>query len=372
MRRLATVWLYRGGAYTDLTATSTTGMSLSLQDGDKLYFGHDDWLSGVLFFLSQPLPDTATPVYSIEAWTGDDWARLEQERSFEALRFDYRWSTAWRFQGHGALYWGDVPNPHHPSIADSSFPEATAPPAMVTRYWYRLLVQSAGGSVTVDKVYALPYNTYTNVVEVARFLSLPPFTDTSSPDADTMRRFIRAQEDWLDNYCRMSWRMRSMFAEAADFNPYGIRPRRQPVQAVTRLGLWNGTAFDVLEQGRGGGGQYFLDRERGMIYFTLPSFRLRYYSFLLSRYLRQPASVVFDYIYGDDFDVSPQREDVRFIVNRMVGYELVVSSDETGIFSSGLEVLSKREKAEEWRTSAMERAEFLRRIYATGLGAAIF
>jgi len=367
MKRPDVFWLYRGGTLQDVRPL----LPLTLQAGDELYIGHSDWLSGLFFVLETGNGPNDHSQYTVETYLVDEWAELIPEKFFENQQASYIWDTAWNWQGKGVLYWGDIPSGHSPAMSSSSFPVPGAtPPSIYTGYWYRIKIANPGATVVISDLFLVLYNTYTTVGEVARFLGLPPFHELSIPHVDTIRRTIRAQEDWIDNYCRRTWRFRSRFAETADFNPYGIKPRYQPLYLVTRLGLWNGTAFEVLEYGRGK--QYFMDKDRGMIYFTLPSFRLRYYSFLLSRYLRQPASIVFDYVYGDDFDVSPQREDVRFIANRLVGYELVVNNDETGIFTSGLEVMTKREKAEAWLSSATDRADTLRMVYATGLGAGLF
>jgi hypothetical protein len=366
MQRPDIVWLHRAGTLQPVSFPA------SLQNGDVLYVGHREWLSGLFFVLESDVSPSTRTSYTVECYLVDEWAEVLPERFFENQQVGYIWDIAWNWQGTGVLYWGDVPPGHSPNQSSSSFPvPGQSPPSSYHGYWYRIAISDlSGAGVSVQDVYVVLYNTYTSVHEVSRFLGLPGFHELTVPHIDAIRRTIRAQEDWLDNYCRRTWRFRSRFAETADFNPYGIKPRFQPLYLVTRLGLWNGTAFEILEYGRGK--QYFLDKDRGMIYFTLPSFRLRYYSFLLSRYLRQPASIVFDYVYGEDFDVSPQREDVRFIINRLVGHELVVNNDETGIFTSGLEVLTKREKAEAWLTSATERADTLRQVYATGLGAGLF
>lgn len=367
MRTLDNCWLFRGGAYTDLTTNAPTGLAQTIQAGDKLYFGQRDWLAGLLFFVNAP---ASVMTYTIEVYDGEAWERLLPEKSYENLRSGFVWDTAWQFQSDGALFWGRIPYHLAQEKASSTFPEAHAPPSTDTRYWFRITF-TAVSSLILSRVHPLLYNTYASVKDVGNFLSLPNyFTDTSSPSADVVRQSIRDQEDWLDNYCRRSWRTRYKVGETHGFNPYGIRPKNQPPMEVTRVALWNGSALDVMTSGRGD--QYFLDREVGMVYFTLPSFRLRYYSFLLSRYLRQPGSLIIDYLYGDDFETSKNAADVQFIIQRLVGADLVRNNDETGMFSSGLEVLSKSEKVAEWQKTAEDRADNLRWPVMSGLGAATF
>ncbi|KKL13830.1 hypothetical protein LCGC14_2521860, partial [marine sediment metagenome] len=61
-------------------------------------------------------------------------------------------------------------------------------------------------------------------------------------------------------------------------------------------------------------------------------------------------------------------ENVSWIIKRLVGTDLVRTNDETGIFRSGLEILSKGEKLQSWREEAIERADTMRAVYMTGLG----
>ncbi|KKK90097.1 hypothetical protein LCGC14_2726490, partial [marine sediment metagenome] len=86
------------------------------------------------------------------------------------------------------------------------------------------------------------------------------------------------------------------------------------------------------------------------------------------RYIRSPSSIVLDYIWGADFETHEDAENVSWIIKRLVGADLVRTNDETGIFRSGLEILSKGEKLQSWREEAMERADSLRSVYMTGLG----
>jgi hypothetical protein len=355
------VWLYRAGAYTNLSATAFTGAALTLTASDKLYFGADDWLSGILFFMTTP---GSISDYVVEVYDGEAWKTILAQNIFENQQTASEWIRGWEFQSDGMLYWGK--SQHRPELTRSSatFPEATTPPATETRFWYRIRIVTGGPKV--NKVFPIMYNVYTTPSDVAEFLGVPEFDDTTSPSIDFIRKTIRDQEDFIDSYARKSWRMRYSMAETSNFNPYGIRPRHQPPLFVTRLGLWNGSGFEVLEYGRGE--NYYLDVHVGMIYLTLPSWRLRFSSWLLSRYIRQPGSLVYDYLWGTDFETDDQAEEVAGIAKRLVGADLVRNNDETGIFRGGLDVMSKSEKVQSWKEEAMERLESLRSVYMTGLG----
>ncbi len=361
MRAFDQVWLYKAAAWTDKTVTAFTGMALTIAANDVLYFAATEWLAGFLFM--NPSGSEVTDYYA-EVWNGDEWVRLQPEHSFQSQAADYTWDTAWSFQNTGTLFWGkSTISPRHQK-SSNRWPETGTAPAAVNRFWYRITFPT-GGTV-LDTVWPLMYNTYASPEEVAEFFGVADFNAISQPNLDYIRRSIRDAEDWLDNYTRKSWRIRSTVEEGADFNPYGFRPRHQPLMMVTRLGLWNGSSFDVLNYGRGE--DYWTDVGKGMVFMTLPSFRMRNYGWLLSRYIRQPSSIILDYLWGADFETHEDAENVSWIIKRLVGADMVNTSEETGIFRSGLDILSKGEKMAAWQEQAQERADTLRAIYATGLG----
>ncbi len=361
MKTFDRVWLFRGGAYTDWTATAFTGLSATIEDGDIVYFAADDWLAGILFL---GVGGSAVTDFLPALYNGDEWVPIQGERALVNVAAGFTWDRAYSFQGAGALTWGKTREVPMPTMSSTTWPETATPPATVTRNWYRITFTTGG--TTLDTVFPLMYNTYTTPREMAEFLGLADFDDIGQPNLNYIRRSIRDQEDWLDHYTRKSWRIRSTMDEGADFNPYGFRPRNQPVIMVTRLGLWNGSTYDILGYGRGE--DFWLEPDKGMVFLTLPSFRMRYYSWLLSRYIRQPSSITLDYIWGADFETDDDAENVSGIVKRLVGADMVRTNDETGIFRSGLEILSKGEKLNSWREEAMERADTLRSIYMVGLG----
>lgn len=361
MQTFDQVWLYRSGAYTDLTATAFTGMAETIVANDIIYFAADDWLAGMLF-----LGVTGSPItdYVTALWDGDEWVTLQEERRLINAASSASYDRAYRFQGAGVLTWGKTRKVPMATRASNTWPESGTAPAQVTRNWYRITFPTIGP--TLDTVFPVAYNTYATPREMSEFLGLEDFDDISQPNLDYMRKAIRNQEDWLDHYTRKSWRMRSVVDEGANFNPYGFLPKHQPALMVTRLGLWNGSAYDILTEGRGE--DYWLDPETGMVFLTLPSFRMRYYSWLLSRYIRSPNSITLDYIYGADFETHEDAENVAWIIKRLVGADMVRTNDETGVFRSGLDILTKGEKLNSWREEALERADTLRRVYMSGLG----
>lgn len=370
MKLFDAVWLFSGSTYTDKTATAHSGMALTVTQGDKLYLAFGDWLAGALFYITTA---ATTCDYTVEVYNGEDWKTVVPEFAYEALAVSpgYSWQQAYDFDGHGVAYWGKNPDVWRIAASATDWPETGAPPTVgVKKYWVRITFGTLTGTLVLDKVFPLPYNTYASANHVAQFMGWRGFSDASTPEAAIVKHAIRDQEDWLDDYCRKSWRIRASFNETYDFNPYGIRLYNQPPILVTSVGLWQGSHFEIMSQGRAGApsGEYWLNPRNGMLYFNLPSFRLRYYSWLLSRYIRQPGSVLVNYLYGTDFETHKQAGTVTGITLRLVGADLVRNADDTGLTSSGLDVLSKADKVDEWQEVAESRAENLRGLGMTGLG----
>ena len=184
------VWLYQGSAWTDKTALAFTGMALTLQANDKLYFAADGWLAGFLFM--SPTGAEVTD-YTIEVWSGDAWITLLPERSFQSQASDYTWDTAWAFQNTGTLFWGKSPVEPMEQKSSNNWPETGTAPQATNRFWYRITFPT-GGTV-LDTVYPLMYNTYTTAEEMAEFLGLEDFDEISQPNLNYIRKSIRDAED---------------------------------------------------------------------------------------------------------------------------------------------------------------------------------
>lgn len=361
MRRFDAVWGYSGSAYTDYTATAGRGgAACSLQGSDKLYIGHEDWLSGALILLTTPASDVT---YVVEQWDGEEWKELPTLESYENLQVGYDiLEQAFDWTGNGVLEWGRSPfRWFERAGASNSWPENTGTvPDTTARFWVRIRLTS-GGPVVVDRVLPLLYNTYATYSDLASFMGLPEFDELNQPTASEIRKQIRRQEDLLDQHTRRAWRPRYVRNETHNFNPYGIKLHRGPVQFLTDIGLWNGTTFETMTVGRGE--DAYLDRTMSMIYPLTPSFRLRYYSFLLSRYMRQPQSFRASYVYGEDFDMVDSAHVAQGIVLRRTAADLVISGDWSRFLTSGLDVLPKPEKVRSWLELADEQADTLRKLY---------
>lgn len=357
MRALDTCWHWSGTAFTDVTTLAAAGgLALDVQGGHTLYMAHEDWISGALYMVTAGASDLK---YTAERWNGESWERLPQQEAYAELTsgFDVLEQAA-DFAGHGVVDWGRAPGRWAVKVPTSAWPEAAVPPDTVGgRYWVRLRFTS-GGPATLDRVLPLLYNTYATYTDLASFMGLPEFDEVHPPTAEAVRRILRRHEDWLDRYTRRSWRPRLVKHETHDFNPYGVGLRRRPVFFVTEVGLWNGASFEVMRVGRGE--DVYLDPQTGMVYPLTPSYRLRYYSFLLSRFMRQKRSFRLSYVYGDDIDVSETGGAASDAVLRRAAADLTISGDWSSYLTSGLDVVPKSQRVEQWQREAEEIADRLR------------
>jgi hypothetical protein len=369
VRRFDAVWKYNGTtpAYTDYsTVAGRGGAGISVQGTDKLYLGHSDWLSGVLVMTTLG----AGVQYVVEQWTGDGWHELPLAESYADLTIGFQIiAPAFDFTNHGVIEWGRSPLPWvleapaanvWPELDGDDDGDGPSVPDATARYWVRIKFLS-GGPVTIDRLLPLLYNTYATYSDLASFMALPEFDELHPPTAASVRQMIRRQEDWLDTYTRRAWRPRYVRNETQNFNPYGIPLNHRPVMFITSMGLWNGTSFEDMPEGRGE--QAYLDRYTSMVYPLTPSFRIRYMSFLLSKYLRQERSFQISYVYGEDFDMSDTGSTAQGIVLRKAAADLVVSGDWSKFMTSGLDTVPKPEKVREWLEQAEAAADTLRMMY---------
>jgi hypothetical protein len=359
MRKFDAIWHHNGTTFVDVTESLGDGSApLALAAGEKLYMGYRDWLSGIYTRISQA---PSNPNIAVDMYDGvtNAWRSLALPEKFNQLALGHSLAPAFGFDKDGVVYWGEAQWQWVLKRAvTANFPEqAGTVPGGLQLYWIRL--RNAGtDAVTFNRLIPLPYNTYAVHQDVARFLGMAEFDDVRDPLASYVRAQIAGAEDWLDNYCRRTWRIRGYWNEHYDFNPYGFVTKHRPIIEVMRLGFWQGSHFQDMTEGRGQ--DWFATPEKGLVRFTLPSFQLRYYSFLLSRYLRQPDSVEIDYVAGSDFDVHDQREEVRQIILRKVGADIVNQQDWARRLVNNPDSVPKAERARKWEEEAYTRADVLR------------
>jgi hypothetical protein len=362
MRRADALWKWDGAALADVTQSLGDGSApATLAQGDALYVGHQDWISGL--YLQVDLAPDGNPQMRVETYDGatGEWKRLPlQERVDQIGQGGHALVPAgFSFKRPGVAYWGTSQWLWTLKVAGAEFPEYGAePPSTPTLYWVRLV---NGGPTSLTIARALPslYNTYASHQEVAQFMGLPEFTEVNDPLQSFVRKRIRANEDWLDVYTRRAWRMRTVYNERATLNPYGMLLRMHPVWFVSRVSVWTGgtTATELFE----GRQRDFYLSDNSMIYFTRIALgRGLPWASISSRYLRLPGSVEMDYVYGEDFDVSEKREQVADIVVKRTAADIVLMQDWTAVLVNNPDAVPKPDKARQYIEQSIERADELR------------
>lgn len=346
MKRFNAIWLYTG-SYSDETRALGEGLvPLTLTANQTLYLGLDDWFSGVLTFIST-VPDPS-PDYILEYFNGDEWKAVPLE---ETLSNQAEGTILQR----GSLYWGIALTKWAQLAFNTTVPEVGTPVTTQPYYWVRLRV--IANSITIDRILPQLFNTYATIEDMASYIGFE-FDEVHAPTIETVRRMLRSSEDWFDTHTRRTFRPRVAYSETHDFNAYGVRLRRYPPWFLISVGVWSGSTLNYFTEGRNK--EFYLDQSTGMLRFNLPAWRTRSTSFLLNRYMRMPASLEVTYAYGEDFDVSQYAGTVREIILMKTGSKLVNQNDWTGIFTSGLDTVPKREKMRAWDIEATRAADELR------------
>lgn len=362
MRRADALWKWDGTSLTDATQALGDGSApTTLAQDDVLYVGYSDWISGL--YLQVDLAPDGEPSMAVETYDGatGSWKRLALQERVDQLGSGHGLApTGFSFRRSGLAYWGVSPWLWTLKVSGSEFPQyGEEPPDHLELYWVRL-VNTGSVSLTLARVLPSLYNTYATHQEVAQFLGLPEFTEINDPLQSFVRKRIRANEDWLDQYTRRAWRMRAVFNERATLNPYGMALKRKPVWFVTRMSVWTGgTTPTELFEGRQR--DFYVSDERSMVYFTRIALgRGLPWASISSRYLRLPDSVEVDYVYGEDFDVSDKREHVADIVIKRTAADVILMQDWTAILVNNPDAVPKPDKAQQYIEQSIERADELR------------
>lgn len=361
MRRADVLWKWDGSALSDVTETLGIGSSpVTLGQDEILYVGHSDWLSGLYLQVDEAPAGEPSMVVETYDGTSGEWKKFALQEKVDQLGSGHALDpVGFSFRRSGLAYWGVSPWLWTFKVSGSEFPEyGSEPPENRELYWVRL--RNVGSvSLTLARVLPSLYNTYATHQEIAQFFGLPEFTEVHDPIQSFVRKRIRANEDWLDQYTRRAWRMRAVFNERATLNPFGMTLRMKPVWFVTRLAIWTGgiTPTELFE----GRQRDFYVSDKSMVYFTRIALgRGLPWASIASRYLRLPDSMEIDYVYGEDFDVSDKREQVADIVIKRTAADLILMQDWTTILVNNPDAVPKPEKAQQYMEQSVDRADELR------------
>ena len=329
MLRFQDIWSFQAPAtYTDLTDNTLTNTDFNFISGatDVFYFGLDSRFTGIYCDLTTNGSYTGL---SYEYYDGDAWRKLAliDNYSFNISKY-VRWvmPSSW--------------------VKDTFIedPASLLPSTdVVERYWVRIKCTAVATIAVINKIRAIPYVEYSSPSKVFQLLQFKKdFTYNSTPLENAVEDFIRRAEDRIDYLTYKSWKFNVRINELIGYNRYGIFPRRRDILKMYSVSLWNGNIFDQLVEGRNN--DYFVDYERGMIYFTrmflLPAaygMVGRYFLFGMGEFAY---AVQLDYAYGRDSETSPEFHIVENIATKMAAVDVLRHHDYSSMIVSGTDKVS--------------------------------
>jgi len=249
-----------------------------------------------------------------------------------------------------------------PSSGNGSAPASV--PDSNNGFWIRIRLSDGGSQTTaavISKLRVFPYAAYTTPERVASFLQLPVeqrFDYNTVPNIFELEELIRVAESTIDQYVHKSWRF-NYTQDFLDFNTFGIPViHHHDLQTVYEAAIWNGTAFDILTEGRTN--DYFIDYQTGTMIFT------RYYLLPMRAAIMRgfwrwdvgefQRNCRLTYSYGFDPEVDQNNfKIVQGIANRLVAIDLIENHNFGVYLVQGNDKVGYSEKVRLWQEEA-ERA----------------
>ena len=317
------LWDNSESAYTDETDNIRINSSINfLSDtNDKIYVGLDRRFTGLYVDLSTNGSYTGI---AYEYFDGENWLKLSLIDSFAFNTSKY---IRWNLPAIWAKY-----------NFTSTSPHTATPPDTLERYWIRITCSAITTTAVISKIRCITFATYTTPVDISRFLQLKEdFNSSTVPTDIVVEDIIRRAEDRIDYVTYKSFRFNVSENEIVQYNRYGIFPRRRDLFKVYSVSIWNGSTWDALTEGRNN--DYFVDYDRGMIYFTrlflLPAaygMTGRYFHFGFGEYAY---SCQIDYAYGRDLEKHPEFYIVKNLATKIVARDILKTTDYTSLAVSG-------------------------------------
>lgn len=329
MLRPEAVWKYSAGTpsgtYTDYTNNVRVNSDITFLGltTDYFYIGFPRRFTGIYVDLST---NGSYSGLTYEFYDGTQWVSLSLIDTYTFSESKYlRWVMPDQWQ----KYRLSSEEPH----------VGITPPDSTERYWVRV---NAATSVTtaavISKIRVIPYSMYTTPTKVFQMLQFKKDFDHSTTPSDlTVEDIIRRAEDRIDYLTTKSWRANVIDSELVSYNRYGLFPRYKNFIKIYSIKLWNGSGWTTMTEGRNN--DYFIDYDRGMIYFTrlflLPasygiSGRYFHYGFGEFAY-----SCQLNYIYGRDIEKDSQFFLVEDVATKIAALDILKHHDYSTMVVSG-------------------------------------
>ncbi|ANS04426.1 hypothetical protein [uncultured Mediterranean phage] len=352
------LWDNSASAYVDheFAVSDIPGAAVDLiaQTTDKIYMGLDRKFYAAFFEL-ETAGDYGT-LLDWEYWDGSAWKNLPISRNYVldsisgVIQFrmpnDWATSTLTGIENTNAGL----------KTEDTS--------AGTAKYWIRVSTSAVTITATMKRSFPFPSYGYTTPVRIAQFLQLRQnFSSTTAPSIEEVERVIERVESRLDRYTTNSWKPNYRQDETYEFSRYGIVLKRQPAIKVIDLSIWDGSAFNVMLEGRAQ--DYFVDEKTGIIPLTrLLSIPFTYtrsaiYTWGFGEFKR---AINVNYVWGRDFDEDVAAGQVEDITTKLASADIISNYDYTALVPQGTDRFALEQKVNLWRESADERMEELRSV----------
>jgi len=352
--RFDNIWEYNAAssAYVDNSNNSynNTNINFLSSSANYFYFGLSQRFTGLYVDL------TTNGSYSglvYEYYDGDTWQKL-------GLIDTYNWDASkyvrWVLPKNNWMKY----NFNQDSVQPSGYPDTTE------RYWVRISASAVTTTAVISEIRAIPYVLYSSPTKVYQFMQLKrDFDNSTSPTDLTVEDIIRRAEDRIDYRTRKSWRFNAVTEttdpQLVDYNRYGFYLRHRNFKQVYSVQLWDGCAWKLLTEGRNG--DYFINYDYGMIYFTrlflLPAaygMVGRYFHWGFGEYKN---SVKVDYVYGRDWETNPEFFIVEDIATKLAAADLLRHHDYSALIVSGTDKVPLESKIRLLEESAEARMDEL-------------
>ena len=352
------LWDNSASAYVDheFAASDIPGAAVTLmgETTDKLYMGLDRRFYAVFFELI--VSGVYGSLLDWEYWDGSAWKNLPVSRNFvlDAVSgvLQFRAPADWTSNTLAGVESANT------GLKSEDSTSGTA------KYWVRVASSSVTTVATMKRSFPFPVYGYTTPTRVSEFLQLrQDFSTSTSPAKAEVERIIERVESRLDRYTTNSWKPNFRPDELYEFSRYGIVLKRQPVMHLMEMAIWDGSSFNILEEGRAS--DYFVDEKTGIVPLTrLLSIPFTYtrsaiYTWGFGEFKR---AVRMNYVWGRDFDEDIASGMVEDITTKLVSADIISNYDYTTMVPQGTDRYSLEQKVNYWRENADERMEELRSV----------
>jgi hypothetical protein len=337
VKRPSVIWKWDNSSsqYVDLTEHISQNTNFSFLDdaNDVFYIGNEHRFVGLYADLSSSGNYSGIKYEYLS--NGDTWKNLH-------LRDSYSFSES-RY-----VRWVLPPTDWVRSQFTEDFPHSpTSPPESVEYYWVKITVVSLSATAVIDKLRVFPYASYTSHDKISNFLQIKRNFDYSTTPTDlAVEDLIRRAEDRIDYVTYKSFRFNASPEEILQYNRYGTYPRRRDIIKVYGAYIWDGGSWQLLQEGRTK--DYFVDYNRGMIYFTrlwlLPATYGMAGRYMMYGHGEFSHSVKLDYAWGRDPENCGEMYIAEDIATKMVASDLLRHADFSHLIVSGSDKVSYSEK----------------------------